>query len=98
MTGKKPLGWKRKTAVGTFVFLIFVLLLTSFFGKKGLLEIYRARKTYGALLQDIETLKLEKARLEKEVAGLERNPGAVDKTAREKLWLMKPDEKVIIKK
>ena len=65
MNGKKPVDWKR-TAVGSFVFLIFVLLLTSFFGKKGLLEISRARKTYGARLKEIETLKLEKARLEKE--------------------------------
>jgi cell division protein FtsB len=98
VTGKKPGDWKQKAAVGAFVFLLFVLLLTSFFGKKGLLEIYRARKTYSALLQNIETLKREKARLEKEVADLDRNPGAVDKEAREKLWLMKPDEKVIIKK
>jgi cell division protein FtsB len=95
---KESGDWKRKAAVGAFVFLLFVLLLTSFFGKKGLFEIYRARKTYAVLLQDIEKLKQEKARLEKEVADLERNPGAVDKEAREKLWLMKPDEKVIIKK
>jgi cell division protein FtsB len=98
VTGKRPGDWKRKAAVGAFVFLLFILLLASFFGKKGLLEIYRARKSYAGLLQDIEGLKREKARLEKEVAGLERNPGAVDKEAREKLWLMKPDEKVIIKK
>jgi cell division protein FtsB len=98
VTGKKSGDWKRKAVVGAFVFLLFILLLTSFFGKKGLLEIFHARKTYATLLRDIETLKQEKTRLEKEVAGLERNPGAVDKEAREKLWLMKPDEKVIIKK
>jgi len=98
VTEKRPSAWKKKAAGGAFIFLLFVLLLTSFFGKKGLFEIYRARKTYAALLQDIEKLKHDKARLEKEVAALERNPEAVDKEAREKLWLMKPDEKVIIKK
>jgi cell division protein FtsB len=98
VTGKKPGDWKRKAAIGAFVFLLFILLLTSFFGKKGLLEIYHARKTYAGLLQEIEALKQEKSRLEKEVAGLEGNPGAVDKEAREKLWLMRPDEKVIIRK
>jgi cell division protein FtsB len=98
VTGRKPCDWKRKAATGALVFLLFVLLLTSVFGKKGLLEIYRARKIYAGLLLEIETLKQEKARLEKEVSGLERNPGAVDREAREKLWLMKPDEKVIIKK
>jgi cell division protein FtsB len=94
----KPGAWKRKAAVGAFAFLLFVLLITSFFGKKGLIEISRARKTHEALLKEIETLKQDKARLEKEVAALESNPQAVDMEARRRLWLMKPDEKVIIRK
>jgi cell division protein FtsL len=89
---------KRKILVFGFAFLLFVLLITSIFGTKGLIEIYRTRKTYAVLLQDIERLQKEKARLEKEISELLNNPKAVEKTAREKLWLMPPDEKVIVKK
>jgi len=89
---------KRKLFIYGFAFLLFVLIITSIFGKKGLIEIYRTRKFYAALLQDIDRLQKEKARLEKEIAELKKNPGAVDKPARELLWLMPPDEKVIVKK
>jgi cell division protein FtsB len=98
MKESKPGAWKMKAAVGALAFVIFVLLIASFFGKKGLIEISHARKTYETLLKDIEALKQDKARLEKEIAALEANPQAVDKEARRQLWLMKPDEKVIIRR
>jgi len=89
---------KKKIVVTGLAFLLLVLMIASLFGKKGLIEIYRARKNYSALLQEIEQLKQEKIRLEREIAELEKNPKAVDKEAREKLWLMKENEKVIVKK
>jgi cell division protein FtsB len=46
----------------------------------------------------VERLKQEKSKLEREIQELEKNPKAVEREAREKLWLMKPDEKVIVKK
>ena len=73
-------------------------LISSSFGKKGLIEIYRAQKEHNILLQEIEQLEIEKIRLEKEIEELKKNPKAVEKKAREKLWLVKPDEVVIIKK
>jgi cell division protein FtsB len=79
-------------------FFFLVLLISSLFGKKGLLEIYRARKNYEALLQEIRSLEEEKNRLEREIQELRTDPRAVEREAREKLWLMKPDEKVIVKK
>jgi cell division protein FtsB len=87
-----------KIAAAVIAFLLFVLLVTTFFGKKGLFEIARARRTYVDLEREIGRLKEEKARLEKEIAALESDPGAVEREAREKLWLMKPDEKVVLKK
>jgi len=94
----KPGGWKMKAAVGALGFVLLVLLMATFFGKRGLIEMLHARKTYEILLKDIEALKQEKARLEKDIASLEANPQAVDKDARKQLWLMKPDEKVIIRR
>jgi cell division protein FtsB len=95
---EKPRGLRKKIVLCGLGFLLLVLLITTIFGKKGLIEIARARKTQATLLQQIETLEGEKARLEREIAALKSDPKAVDREAREKLWLMKPDEKVIIKK
>jgi cell division protein FtsB len=90
-----PLGSKLLTAGA--VFLLAVLLITSLFGKKGLLESQRARKTYETRLEERARLESRKARLLKEIEELERNPRAVEREAREKLWLMKKDEVVVVK-
>lgn len=91
-------SWKKKALVGGLAFLLVVLFITSLFGKKGLIEIYKARKNYAALQKEIEQLKQEKSRLEREISELEKNPKAVDRPARDQLWLIKPDEKVLIRK
>ena len=91
-------GLRRKIIAGAVGFFLLVLALTTVFGKKGLLEIYRTRKEYASLLREIQTLKEEKGRLEREIAALRDHPQAVDRDAREKLWLVRPDEKVIIHK
>jgi cell division protein FtsB len=95
---KDNISFRRKLIVAGLGFFFLVLLLASFFGKKGLIEIYRAQKEHKVLLQEIEQLEIEKIRLEKEIEELKKNPKAVEKKAREKLWLVKPDEVVIIKK
>lgn len=88
----------RKVLVFGFAFLLLVLLIASFFGKKGLVEITRIRKNRDVLLREVEELKTERGRLEKEIADLENNPKAVERKAREELGLVKPDEKIIIRK
>jgi cell division protein FtsB len=98
VTEKSSGSLKKKIFIFGFAFLLLVLFITSIFGKKGLVEIYRIRKNYTAMLQEIDKLKKEKGRLEKEIVELEKNPRAVDKEARDKLWLIKPDEKVLVKK
>ena len=95
---KDNISFRRKLLIAGLGFFFLVLLLASFFGKKGLIEIYRARKEHETLLQEIGRLEIEKRRLEKEIEELKQNPKAVEKKAREKLWLVKPDEVVIIKK
>jgi len=94
----KKSPWAVKAAVIGSIFLLLVLLITSVFGKKGLIEIVKARKAYAALQLEIDRLKDEKARLEKEIAALESDPKAVEREARDKLWLAKPGEKIVIKK
>jgi cell division protein FtsB len=56
------------------------------------------RKNYETLLQEVQSLEARKIELQKEIEELQKDPLAVEKEAREKLWLLKPEEKVIVKK
>jgi cell division protein FtsB len=89
---------RRKLLLAGVAFFFLVLIITTLFGRKGLIEIYRARKNYEALVEEIKQLEARKSRLQREIEDLQKNPEAVEREAREKLWLMKPDEKVIIRK
>jgi cell division protein FtsB len=89
---------RRKLILAVVAFFFLVLIIATLFGRKGLIEIYRARKDYDALVEEIKQLEVRKSQLQKEIEDLQMNPEAVEREAREKLWLMKPDEKVIIRK
>ena len=87
---------RRKLFTAGVGFFILVMLVTSFFGKKGYMDIYKARKSCRALEAELQRLEEQRKKLELEIRELETDPRAVEKEAREKLWLMKPDEKVIV--
>jgi cell division protein FtsB len=91
-------GFKKKLFTASLVFLFFVLIMVSFFGKNGLIDTYKAEKKQQELIEKAEQLEKEKLGLQKEISELKTNPQAVEKKAREKLWLVKPDEIVIVKK
>lgn len=95
---RKTPSLRRRLVLAAIVFFFFVLIISSLFGKKGLIEIYQAKKKYRALQEEIQKLEEAKSRLLREIEELETNPQAVDKEARQKLWLIKPEEKVIVKK
>ncbi|MDH4257654.1 MAG: septum formation initiator family protein, partial [Candidatus Aminicenantes bacterium] len=63
-----------------------------------LIEIFQAQRKQKALLEKVERLEQKKSKLERDIEELRENPKAVEKKAREKLWLMKPDEIVIVDK
>ncbi len=76
--------------------LLVIVIVTSFFGKKGVMDINRARKNIRDLQVTLDALKSRRARLEREIRELENDPRAVEREAREKLWLIKPGEKVVV--
>ena len=76
--------------------LLFILVLTFFFGDSGIIEIVRSQDKIAQLRSEIEELERKKEMLKNEMKELETNPLALEKQAREKLWLMKKNEKVII--
>lgn len=90
--------FKKRVLLSGAVFFFIVLIMAAFFGEKGLLEIYKARQTKVGLTQRIEFLENRKAQLVMEIQELKTNPEAVEEKAREKLWMVKPGEIVIIRK
>ena len=76
--------------------LFLVMVVTSIFGKKGVMDIHRTRVKLAELDGTLRRLQQDKARLESEIRTLETNPRAVEKEARDKLWLIKPGEKVLV--
>lgn len=77
-------------------FFLIILIMAFVFGDRGLLEIMKTQKQIAALKQTIKELEAEKQRLCREVEMLSKNPMALEQKAREKLWLMKKNEKVIV--
>ncbi|MBN1196851.1 MAG: septum formation initiator family protein [Candidatus Aminicenantes bacterium] len=78
------------------ILLLFILILTFFFGDSGIIEIVQAQKRIEELEKRIVALEQRKNELEREIEQLSRDPRSLEAVAREKLWLMKKDEKVIV--
>lgn len=74
----------------------FIVILTFFFGDSGIIEIIKARNKIDELRENIAQLEKEKEKLIKEIEELKKNPLALEKKAREDLWLMKKNEKVVV--
>ncbi len=76
--------------------LFLIMIVTSLFGKKGVMDLRRARRNLATLETRVKALEAEKARLGAEIDRLEKDPRAVEKPAREKLGLIEPGEKVVV--
>jgi cell division protein FtsB len=58
-------------------------------------ELRSAHAAYQAVQNDVERLRLEKARLEAEVEALRTNPEVIERLARKELNMLRPDEFVL---
>ena len=87
---------KRKILTVAAVCFLLILAVTTFFGKKGVMDLRRDRRTLAAQAARVRELEAAKARLEAEIDRLERDPRAYEKAAREKLVLAAPGEKIVV--
>ena len=90
-------SFRNKLLTAALVFLFLVLIIASFFGKKGLIEVYNAQKRKDSLFEEIEQLEKTKKGLEREIKELESNPKSYEAKARDQLGLVYSDEILIIK-
>jgi len=89
-------AFRRKIFVLGVACLLLIMIVTALFGKKGVMDLRRARRTLEARAVTIRALEAETAKLEAEIIRLENDPRAIEKQAREKLGLVKPGEKVVV--
>ncbi|MDY0296670.1 MAG: septum formation initiator family protein [Acidobacteriota bacterium] len=95
MAEKNPF-FRSKAFLLLLTLLLFILLLTFFFGDSGIIEIIQAQKRIEELEQRVVALEGQRDALQREIEQLRRDPRSLEAIAREKLWLMKKDEKVIV--
>jgi cell division protein FtsB len=93
---KPPASLKKKLFLSGAGFIFLVFLIASFFGERGLIEVYQAQQKRDSLIRERALLSEKKQKLARDIQELRDNPRAVEEKAREKLWLMKPDELVIV--
>ncbi|HEX7502794.1 MAG TPA: septum formation initiator family protein, partial [Acidobacteriota bacterium] len=77
-------------------FFLFILVLAFVFGDRGIVEIVKTQRQIKDLQLTIRSLEAEKQKLTREIELLRENPLALEKKARENLWLMKKNEKVVV--
>ena len=87
---------KKKILLIGFACLLIIMIVTALFGKKGVMDLRRARRVLAERTERIRALETEKARLEAEIERLDKDPRAVEKQAREKLGLIAPGETVVV--
>ncbi len=78
------------------ILFVFILVFAFFFGEGGIVEIIKSRSRIDELNKEISQLETHRDNLLKEIKDLEKNPLALERKAREKLWLMKKNEKVVV--
>lgn len=87
---------KKKIVFLGIACLLLIMIVTAFFGKKGVMDLRRNRKVLAEREERIKALEAERDRLEAEIRRLQNDPRAVEKAAREKLGLAAPGEKVVV--
>ncbi len=93
---KNPPAFRKKVFRLGIGCLFLVMIMTSVFGKKGIMQIHDDRLLLKDLDAKVVDLQKRKLRLEAEIRQLKSNPRAVEKMARGDLGLIKPGEKVIM--
>lgn len=87
---------KKKIFILGVACVLLIMIVTALFGKKGVMDLRRTRRTLETRTEMIRALEAQRDRLEAEIRRLESDPRAVEKAAREKLGLAAPGEKVVI--
>ena len=82
----------RRTAIFVMALGTLFILVNEIFGPNGYMTLRREKKEYTHLKQQIQTLSEQNQQMEQKINALKTNPEAVEKQARDQLYLAKPGE------
>ena len=87
---------RRKIATGSVVALIALMGYHAVFGANGLIVYQQKRVEYRKLDAEIKSLQEENQKLNDHIKGLQTDPKAIEKEAREQLRYAKPGEVIYV--
>ena len=87
-----PLKWYNKRVLVTIFLLVSVMIFFTFFGDKGLLQVYRLRRELREIERVNMELRQENERLRGEIGNLRTNKKYIEELARRELGLVKKGE------
>ncbi len=83
---------RKKVLIAAGVVLACYLLASFILGEMGLVKYFRMKAQYRTAVEEIENLKQDNAKLQREVRLLRNDPAFIERTARDKLGLARPGE------
>lgn len=89
-----PSPWRR-LLFGLLALGLLALVVHTVFGEHGYLALRQQQRTLEELQKEIRRLEQENRRLAEEIEALKKDPGAIERVAREQLKMARPGEKVI---
>ena len=89
---------RRKRLDLVLTFVAAILLVNAIVGDRGLLETWRARRQYSALVTSISSLHSQNQDLRQAARRLREDPAAIEAIARQDLGLIRPGEILIVVK
>lgn len=94
--GRSEAGLRKKAAALGSVIALIALVVGSFFGDRGFIQLVAKREQAELLKREIEDLRAENGRLAAEIVALKTDPRAIERVAREQLGLARPGETVFL--
>jgi cell division protein FtsB len=88
-------GLLSRVAVGVFALLTIAMILLALFDDRGALALRERRATRDILGTEVHAATQQNEELRKEIQELRHDPDAIERRARERLNLVKPDEIII---
>ena len=89
-------GLRRKAAILASILVLITLVVGSFFGDRGMLNLVAQRERAQTLEHEVAALRAENLHLAEEIRALRSDPRAVERLAREELGLARPGETIFL--
>jgi cell division protein FtsB len=93
---RESVGLRRKAVILASILILITLVVGSFFGDRGMLNLVAQRERAQSLEHEVDALRAENLRLGGEIRALRVDPRAVERLAREELGLARPGETVFL--